>query len=96
MAALALDAATERVAVNLLRHLEWQADGFSLVFLFADVGPSLQLADWLDQRLVLQGRALQREEVRDHFVAAPEAAVDALVARFAVMSAQPGASWFGL
>ena len=96
MAALALDAATERVAVNLLRHLEWQADGFSLVFLFADVGPSLQLADWLDQRLVLQGRALQREEVRDHFVAAPEAAVDVLVARFAEMSAQPGASWFGL
>ncbi len=96
MAALALDAATERVAINLLRHLEWQADGFSLVFLFADVGPSLQLADWLDQRLVLQGRALQREEVRDHFVAAPEATVDALVARCAAISARPGASWFGL
>ena len=94
MAALALDAATERVAVNLLRHLEWQADGFSLVFLFADVGPSLQLADWLDQRLLLQERPLQRQEAKDQFARDPEAAVDALVASLAALSAQPGACWF--
>ena len=75
MAALALDAATEQVAVNLLRHLEWQADGFSLVFVFADVGPSLQLAEWLDERLALQGQPLQRAEASDDFMREPEAAV---------------------
>jgi hypothetical protein len=77
--ALALDAPTERVAVNPLRHLEWQHDGFSLVFVFADVGRSLQLADWLDQRLAMQGRALHRHEAKDSFVRDPDAAVDALV-----------------
>ncbi|MBK7677047.1 MAG: tetratricopeptide repeat protein [Candidatus Accumulibacter sp.] len=94
--ALALDAPTERVAVNLLRHLEWQYDGFSLVFLFADVGPSLQLADSLDQRLAMQGRALHRHEAKDSFVRDPEAAVDALVDRFADLSAQPGGVWYAI
>ena len=96
IAQLALDALTERTAVNVLRHLEWQADGFSLVFLFLDVGPSLQLADWLDQRLALQGRPLRRQDVRDDFVHAPEAAVDGLVARLAEISGQPGALWYGM
>ncbi|MGH8582416.1 MAG: tetratricopeptide repeat protein, partial [Gammaproteobacteria bacterium] len=95
MAALALDAPTERIAVNLLRHLEWQADGFSLIFLFADVGPSLQLADWLDQRLALHERPLQRQEAKDEFARNPEAAVDALMARLAEVSSRPGALWFG-
>ncbi|MBL8392455.1 MAG: tetratricopeptide repeat protein [Candidatus Accumulibacter sp.] len=94
--ALALDAPTERVAVNLLRHLEWQYDGFSLVFLFADVGPSLQLADWLDQRLAMQGRALHRHEAKDSFVRHPEAAVDLLVDRLADLSAQPGGVWYAI
>jgi tetratricopeptide (TPR) repeat protein len=92
--ALVLDAPTERVAVNLLRHFEWQDEGFSLIFLFADVGPSLQLASWLDQRLVTLGRPLQRLEAKDSFVREPEAAVDALVAQFAELSAQPGGVWF--
>ena len=91
MSALALDAATERVAVNLLRHLEWQAEGFSLIFLFADVGPALQLADWLDQRLILQDRPLHREEAGDPFVQEPEAAVDQLIAGLPALSTQPGA-----
>ena len=94
--ALALDAPTERVAVNLLRHPEWQYDGFSLVFLFADVGPSLQLADWLDQRLAMQGRPLHRHEAKDSFVRHPEAAVDLLVNRLADLSAQPGGVWFAI
>ena len=96
MAAPALDAVTERVAANLLRHLEWQAEGFSLVFLFADVGPSLQMADWLDQRLKLQGRPLRRHESNDDFTSDPEAAVDALIAQIPVICAQPGGYWFGL
>ena len=96
MAALALDEATERVAVNLLRHLEWQADGFSLVFLFADVGPSLQMADWLDERLALQDRPLRRADADAAFVSAPDAAVDALISRLAAISAQPGACWFAV
>ena len=95
-ATLQLDAATERVAVNLLRHLEWQPDGFSLIFLFADVGPSLQLADWLDERLALQGRPLHRQSAKDTFVHSPEAAVDALMAELPEMSARPGATWFQL
>jgi hypothetical protein len=94
--ALALDAPTERVAVNLLRHLEWQDAGFSLIFLFADVGPSLQIADWLDQRLALQGRPLQRREASDSFVRHPEAAVDELVGRFAELSTQAGGVWYAL
>lgn len=95
-ATLVLDAPTERVAVNLLRHLEWQNEGFSLVFLFADVGPSLQLADWLDQRLATQGQPLQRQDARDSFVREPEAAVDAFVASFDDLSAQPGGVWYAV
>ena len=91
---LQLDAETERVAVSVLRHLEWQDSGFSLIFLFADVGSALQLADWLDQRLALQGRSLQRVEARDNFVREPEAAVDNLVAGCAAWSVQAGAVWW--
>jgi hypothetical protein len=91
---LLLDAETERVAVGLLRHLEWQDSGFSLVFVFADVGRSLQLADWLDQRLTLQARPLQRVDARDSFVREREAAVDALVDSAAEWSARPGAVWW--
>jgi tetratricopeptide (TPR) repeat protein len=93
---LVLDAATERVAVNLLRHLEWQADGFSLVFLFADVGPSMQLADWLDERLALQGRPLQRQDAKDQFAREPEAAVDYLMGQLADLSSRSGATWFAV
>jgi len=96
IAVLSFDASTERIARNLLRHLEWQADGFSLVFLFADIGPSLQLADWLDQRLGFQGRPLQRHEVKDDFARDPEAAVDVLIEQHATFSNKPGALWFGL
>ncbi|MDN5870121.1 MAG: hypothetical protein L0H73_05300 [Nitrococcus sp.] len=96
MTAPVFDAATERVAINLLRHLEWQHDGFSLVFLFADVGAALELANWLDQRLVLQGRRLQRGEVKDSFVQEPEHEVDHLVASFAELSAEPGGVWYAM
>ena len=95
MSSLQLDAPTERAAVNLLRHLEWQADGFSLVFVFADVGVSMQLADWLDERLILNGQPLTRAMADDTFVHQPEGAVDDLMARVAELSAQPGAFWFG-
>ena len=95
-AALVLDAATERVAVNLLRHLEWQSEGFSLIFLFADVGPSMQLADWLDQRLATQGRPLQRHEAKDSFVREPEAEVDGFVAHFGELSVGLGGVWYAV
>jgi hypothetical protein len=97
MEPLELDAATERTAVNLLRHLEWQAEGFSLVFLFADVGPSFQLVEWLNRRLALQGRPLQQHVVDDSFVQHPEAVVEALVdicTRRAEGAA--GALWFAV
>jgi hypothetical protein len=91
-----LDAATEAIAVHMLRHLEWQPRGFSLMFLFADVGPALSLAAWLDARLLLLGHPLQRIETDNRFVAAPEAAVDALVAQLPELSAGEGAVWYGL
>jgi hypothetical protein len=87
---------TERIGIKLLRHLEWQPDGFSIIFLFADVGPSLQMADWLDQRLRSQALPLYRQEVGDDFARDPEATVDAFIGQFAATSAQPGALWFGL
>ena len=96
MSTLLLDPPTERIAVNLLRHLEWQAEGFSLIFLFADVGPSFQLAAWLDERLSGDGRPLQQYEVKDDFVREPEIAVDRFVAEFAAMSARPGGIWYGM
>lgn len=92
----ALDESTERSAVNLLRHLEWQAEGFSLVFLFASVGPALQLADWLDQRLRPQGLPLNRREANDDFARDPEALVDAVIAQLGVAADQRGALWLGL
>jgi tetratricopeptide (TPR) repeat protein len=94
--ALLLDAPTERIAVNLLRHLEWQHEGFSLLFLFADLGPSLQLADWLDQRLAMQGRPLQRQDAKDRFVRSPEVAVDELMAELSELSAQAGGVWYAV
>ena len=92
----ALDLSTERCTVNLLRHLEWQAEGFSLVFLFASVGPALQLADWLDQRLRPQGLPLHRREASDDFAREPEALVDALIAQLGVAADQRGSLWLGL
>ena len=92
----ALDAATEKVAQHVLRHLEWQPNGFSLIFLFADVGPALRLATWLDARLVLSGNPLQRYEVDDSFVSDTERDVDALTGRLAELSRSPGAVWFGV
>jgi tetratricopeptide (TPR) repeat protein len=90
------DAATEDVAVHVLRHLEWQPDVFSLMFLFADVGPALRLATWLDAQLTLADRPLQRFEVAEDFVVTPERAVDALVDSLTERTRHPGAIWYGL
>jgi tetratricopeptide (TPR) repeat protein len=74
-----LDPVTERTAINLLRHLEWQPQGFSLVFLFADVGPALSLANWLDQRLVGLGMLLERRSAANDFVSQPQKLVDEII-----------------
>jgi len=94
--ALELDAATERAAVNLLRNLEWQADDFALIFVFADVGPGLQLARWLDERLVLQGRKLQQREFDKEFVADADGVLERLMANLGEVNTQPGALWLSL
>ena len=93
---LKLDAATEAIAVHLLRHLEWQHSGFSLIFLFADVGPASQLAAWLDLRLQLSKQPLQRIEADARFVDAPDAVVDTLMTKLPALSVEAGAVWFGL
>ncbi len=56
---------SEAVAVALLRHLEWQTDSFSVVFLLADVGPSMALVDWLRRRLDVQGAPLAQRHPND-------------------------------
>ena len=94
--ALELDAATERAAVNLLRNLEWQADAFALLFVFADVGPGLQIANWLDDRLVLQGRGLQRREFDKPFIDDADAVLEQLIAHLDEVNRLPGALWLAM
>ena len=93
---LQLDPTTERVAVNLLRHLEWQSRGFSLIFLFADVGPALSLASWLDQRLVSMGRALQRWDAPADFVTCPHKFVDEILENLPTENPSQSALWVWL
>ena len=87
------DGIPESVAVGLLRHLEWQADSFSVVFLFADVGPTLALLEWLKRRLVLQGHLLQTFEAPSSMVADPEAWLDSLLTKWPVLALKPGSLW---
>ena len=47
-------------AQQLLRHLEWQPEGFSLLFVFADALPAQWLADWLNAALRPAGLTLQQ------------------------------------
>ena len=90
------DAGTERTVVALLRHLQWQADRFSIAFVFADVGPAATLRRWLDERLQLDRRELRIERTDRAFYAAPAEAVERVVD--AALSAEPdrGAVWFEL
>lgn len=88
-----LDPPNQLVTVNLAHHLEWQPDGFSLVFLFAAAGPALRLADWLDQQLLSLGLPLDRQELRDDFAVDPETMVGALLAQQATVSGPSGAMW---
>lgn len=87
------DGIPESVAVGLLRHLEWQADSFSVVFLFADVGPTLALLEWLKRRLVPQGQPLQAFEAPGSLVAEPEAWLDSLLTNWPALALKPGSLW---
>ena len=96
MSALQLDADTERVATNLLRFVEWSDRAFSLIFLFADIGPASALADWLDERFSLSGAELQRVTPAPSFSTDPEAFVDSVVNQLASWNDLPGAVWLQL
>ncbi|MBL8297434.1 MAG: hypothetical protein JNN30_03705 [Rhodanobacteraceae bacterium] len=87
------DGIPEEVAVGLLRHLEWQADSFSITFLFADIGPAIALVDWLNRRLALEGQTLRLDQAPAGFVETPEAWLDQLLERWAEQAAQPGSLW---
>lgn len=87
-----LEPELERVALALLRHLEWQDSGFSLSFLFADFGTSQRLAHWVNDRLRLMGRPLQRYEVEPSDADRPEDMVDRLVE---MISPREHPLWFG-
>ena len=87
------DGIPESVAVGLLRHLEWQADSFSVVFLFADVGPMLALLEWLKRRLVPQGHLLRAFAAPSNLVADPEAWLDSLLTKWPALASEPGSLW---
>jgi hypothetical protein len=94
--ALALDAPTERVAVNLLRHLEWQDAGFSLVFCSPTSVPRCSSPTGSTSGWRCRAGPCSASEASDSFVRHPEAAVDELVGRFAELSAQAGGVWYAL
>ena len=96
MAVDPFDAGTERTVVALLRHLQWQADRFSIAFVFADIGPAETFRRWLDERLQLDRRELRVERTDRAFYAVPADAVERVVD--AALSAEPdrGAVWFEL
>jgi tetratricopeptide (TPR) repeat protein len=64
--------------------------------MFADVGPSIALADWLNQRLVKPPATLQQQEVPASVLREPDAHAEALVADLPRFAAQPGAIWLQL
>ena len=90
---LTIDAETERVAVALLRHLDWQPGDFAIIFLFVDVGPALWLSDWINQRCQFAGRALQRWQPDRAFIEFPERLVDEFLAALPNFTSRPGAVW---
>ena len=84
----------EALAVGLLRHLEWQPDGFSVIFLFADVGPTNQLMQWLGGR-VLDGTVAVpvRLDAQEPFIAAPEGWLDETLQRLQSAHEQGASFW---
>lgn len=83
-------------AQQLLRHLEWQPEGFSLLFVFADALPAQWLADWLNAALRPAGLALQQPTCAQPLADAPDAVVDALMAELGALAQAPGAVWLPL
>lgn len=80
-------------AQQLLRHLEWQPEGFSLLFLFADAQPAQWLADWLNAELRPAGLPLQQPACAALLAHDPDALVEALMAELTTLQAAPGAVW---
>lgn len=83
-------------AQQLLRHLEWQPEGFSLLFVFADALPAQWLADWLNAALRPAGLTLQQPTCAQPLADAPDAVVDALMAELGALAQAPGAVWLPL
>lgn len=83
-------------AQQLLRHLEWQPEGFSLLFVFADALPAQWLADWLNAALRPAGLTLQQPTCAQQLADAPDAVVDALMAELGALAQAPGAVWLPL
>ena len=78
-------------AQQLLRHLEWQPEGFSLLFVFADALPAQWLADWLNAALRPAGLTLQQPTCAQPLADAPDAVVDALMAELGALAQAPHA-----
>ncbi len=90
------DPPQESTIVTLLRHLEWQSDGFSLVFLFADVGPAQRLLESLHALPSLAARKVRPLSLPEDFVTEPERAVDRLMEICTSTEGEAGAIWCAL
>jgi tetratricopeptide (TPR) repeat protein len=90
-AALLPEGVSEPAALALLRHLEWQSERFSLIFLFADVGPALGCLQWVKARLV--GDSVRQRQAPDSLVNAPQAWLDSLLLEMQDGAFDRGSTW---
>jgi tetratricopeptide (TPR) repeat protein len=82
---------TEDQAVALLRHLEWQADSFSVVVLFAEQTLAVSLLAWLGRHVELA--PMTRREAPDQLLEAPESWLDECLCQLTAEPPPPGATW---
>jgi tetratricopeptide (TPR) repeat protein len=94
---LKAEEALQEAQDRILRHMEWQPEGFALFFLFADLLPARELAARLDEQLRPTGHALQRTgDLHRRLPNAPEALIDDTVTKLSLWSSVPGPVWFEL
>jgi len=87
---------SDDIALKLLRHLEWQDEGFSIVFFFADVGAADKIFSWLNERLIISGTQLQQKKVTDLFAEDPESFVEDFISQLSEISKNAGGLWYEL
>lgn len=84
------------IAIKLLRHLEWQAEGFSIIFFFADIGPADEVFSWLNDRLIIGGTQLRKQKIEESFANDPEYFVEDFISQLSAISKNSGGIWYEL